>query len=468
MKKPAHFSIEGLFGVKTVDLPIEKNALILVGPNGAGKSTVTNIFYFFISRQWSRLLEYSFASLTISFDDGSFIKARREEIGGLIHLDRLLSTISPGSRFRMHVEMLRNTGLLESMLSDKLSSKLRQDIANILEIPTREVNMLRASLRRRLINDHDTDLFETPRENIEKHLTEAFPGRTLYLPTYRRIERDIDDIFPEFEERVRQSGYGPSALSHRSGKHYVDLVSFGMEDVRKTIRGKLNSLRDYSLAQFNALSGLYLRDVIRGKAQEFSQSQISSLSEGALSLILSRVSEEVLSVEDKALLREKILKVSTMPAGPAEPSDSYLAHYFTLLMNVSDDISEQEEDVSNFINVCNAYLEPSKEIIYDDTKFEFEIVDDGGHVIDLSELSSGEKQVVSLFSHLYLDTSESQIVIIDEPELSLSVPWQKRLLPDITRSRHCQFVMAVTHSPFIYENELSQTAVDLRRYTTGF
>ena len=48
VKKPAHFSIEGLFGVKTVDLPIEKNALILVGPNGAGKSTVTNIFYFFM------------------------------------------------------------------------------------------------------------------------------------------------------------------------------------------------------------------------------------------------------------------------------------------------------------------------------------------------------------------------------------------------------------------------------------
>jgi hypothetical protein len=37
-------------------------------------------------------------------------------------------------------------------------------------------------------------------------------------------------------------------------------------------------------------------------------------------------------------------------------------------------------------------------------------------------LSSGEKQIVSLFSHLYLSGQQLFFVIIDEPELSLSVP----------------------------------------------
>lgn len=269
MKRLARFVVQGLFGVRDIDLRIDDRSLILVGPNGAGKSTVTNIFYFFISRQWSRLLEYNFEYLSIEFEDGSSIGAKREEVGGLIHLDRILSTINPGSRFRQHVEVLRDSGLLEPLLAEKITSKVRQDIAGMLGIPQRDVAMLRASVRRRLMNEHETDLFETPRENIEKQLAEAFPGRALYLPTYRRIERDIDDIFPDFEERIRQSGYGLPSLSQRSGKNYVDLVSFGMEDVRKTIKGKLNNLRDYSLAQFNALSGLYLRDVIQGKAQDF-------------------------------------------------------------------------------------------------------------------------------------------------------------------------------------------------------
>lgn len=48
--------------------------------------------------------------------------------------------------------------------------------------------------------------------------------------------------------------------------------------------------------------------------------------------------------------------------------------------------------------------------------------------IDLIQLSSGEKQIVSIFSKLYLESDEKSIIIIDEPELSLSLEWQKMLL----------------------------------------
>ena len=44
--------------------------------------------------------------------------------------------------------------------------------------------------------------------------------------------------------------------------------------------------------------------------------------------------------------------------------------------------------------------------------------------------------------------------MIDEPELSLSVPWQKRFLVDIHNANFCEGIVAVTHSPFIFENEL--------------
>jgi predicted ATPase len=71
-------------------------------------------------------------------------------------------------------------------------------------------------------------------------------------------------------------------------------------------------------------------------------------------------------------------------------------------------------------------------------------------------LSSGEKQIVSLFSHIYLSGKSGYLVIMDEPELSLSVPWQKRFLPDILATGRCSGLIAVTHSPFIFENELEK------------
>ena len=84
--------------------------------------------------------------------------------------------------------------------------------------------------------------------------------------------------------------------------------------------------------------------------------------------------------------------------------------------------------------------------------------------IQLTQLSSGEKQIVSLFSNLYLESDKSSIVIIDEPELSLSLEWQKMLLPDIMRTGNCDLLLTVTHSPFIFENEFDNDAKEIRRY----
>lgn len=460
------FEINGLFGDRDVSIPVVNDALILVGPNGIGKSTVTNIFYFFISRQWSRLVEYDFSEVAIWFGNEE-IRAARADISGLSQLDRVMKDLSPSSRVNIYLEKLREKGVQEEfVLTKKMDLRSRQKFADTLDIPPDEVRHLHFSIRRRFSSFGEDDLFSTPRLNVEKQLIQEFPGRTLYLPTYRRIEKDLEEIFPDLEDRLRSSARLRMPFSFtRSAKHYVDLVSFGMEDVRSNIESRSRFLKDYSLAQFNDLSGHYLRDVIKGTADQYSPSQISGLDEGGLAVILGRVSEEVLSNEDKELLREKILGMKGKRRSELEVNDLYLAHYFSRLMSASADISAQEIEIVAFVDVCNAYLKPGKQLVYDDTKFAIGIVDDRGRSIDLSMLSSGEKQVVSLFSHLYLDDAKDQIVVIDEPELSLSVPWQKRFLTDILDSKRCSFIFSVTHSPFIYQNRLKASAVDLRLKT---
>jgi predicted ATPase len=84
--------------------------------------------------------------------------------------------------------------------------------------------------------------------------------------------------------------------------------------------------------------------------------------------------------------------------------------------------------------------------------------------VDLSKLSSGEKQIVSLFSKLYFEEFNNLFILFDEPELSLSIEWQKQLLPDIVKSQQCSFLLAVTHSPFIFKNELEKYAIGMNVY----
>ena len=65
---------------------------------------------------------------------------------------------------------------------------------------------------------------------------------------------------------------------------------------------------------------------------------------------------------------------------------------------------------------------------------------------------------------LYLEKKNDVAIFFDEPELSLSIEWQKTLLPDILDSGKCKFLFATTHSPFIFENELEAFTVDLAEY----
>lgn len=54
-------------------------------------------------------------------------------------------------------------------------------------------------------------------------------------------------------------------------------------------------------------------------------------------------------------------------------------------------------------------------------------------------------------------------MLIDEPELSLSVPWQKKFLPDILSAESCAGLFAVTHSPFVFDNNLRHSVTDVRK-----
>ena len=88
------------------------------------------------------------------------------------------------------------------------------------------------------------------------------------------------------------------------------------------------------------------------------------------------------------------------------------------------------------------------------------IVTDSGELLRPTDLSSGEKQLLLLFCNVITSTSKpASLFIIDEPELSLNVKWQRRLIDsliDLTSESHCQFLLA-THSLELLSKHRSQT-----------
>jgi ATPase len=77
-----------------------------------------------------------------------------------------------------------------------------------------------------------------------------------------------------------------------------------------------------------------------------------------------------------------------------------------------------------------------------------------GKQISLSQLSSGEKQEIILFYKLIFETPENTLLLIDEPEISLHIAWQKKFMDDlyeIIKFKKLNVIVA-THSPQIINN----------------
>ena len=92
----------------------------------------------------------------------------------------------------------------------------------------------------------------------------------------------------------------------------------------------------------------------------------------------------------------------------------------------------------------------------------FVIASPDGKTIPLTSLSSGEQHQLVLFYELLFLVPRGSLVMIDEPELSLHVTWQRRFIDDIretVRLRNFDVLIA-THSPQIV-NDKYDWMVDL-------
>jgi energy-coupling factor transporter ATP-binding protein EcfA2 len=106
------------------------------------------------------------------------------------------------------------------------------------------------------------------------------------------------------------------------------------------------------------------------------------------------------------------------------------------------------QEVAAFVDTLNAFLE-DKEVQFSITSRAIAIRDriTNGDV-DVGDLSSGEKQIVLLFSDIVSLQGVTRLFIIDEPELSLNPQWQRALMSsllELTQASGMQLI-AATHS----------------------
>ena len=115
-------------------------------------------------------------------------------------------------------------------------------------------------------------------------------------------------------------------------------------------------------------------------------------------------------------------------------------------LEIINKINKLDTNVEHFNSVIKRYFDLK---IVLDKKGEFHFYKSDNE-LRISKFSSGERNVIFLF--LKLICTDADIYLIDEPEVSLSLSFQKRIIGDIFDVVGDKKVIIATHAPYIYKD----------------
>jgi predicted ATP-binding protein involved in virulence len=435
------FFIKALFGERDVKIPLTSDYKILVADNGYGKTSILNCLYGLVSGDLSKIRKVHFKQVGVKLSDKSIIifdKSEFEAELSFLKDDQLFQILKEKLGYDFVLELMEDTRTYPITMIDSTPSFLQA--VKVLDIP--EIVLKKHLKIIRMTNTHrkNKDLASITSKKLAK-VKSHFPFQSLYLPTYRRVEEDLSI----FNSKKVKSRVGTS-------------INFGMNDVKESIKQITDEIITSSVEWFSIINGQMLTQLVNGfnVTQEMRDS-ISSPK--AVEIVLERIGKNI-----EQNHKQQILDLVT--SGDIFVGHDPLIYFVANLLKVYEQQQENDEAIQKFTTICNNYF-GDKEIVYDESNVTISIIRKKNRfVVDIDSLSSGEKQIISLFALLFLQKKTELAIFFDEPELSLSMEWQKRLLPDIAGSGKCKFLFCTTHSPFIFENELQEHTVDLAEYIT--
>ena len=447
------FAIHGLHGYKSLYLDFQNRTRIVIAENGTGKTTFLSALNAFLLGNFSQIANLAFSEIECRLGASSqAIRLRREQL-------LPLGSPQPQSKLR---ELAQYASVAPPVLTDFLNTHVRSR-------PFTEINDHPIVARIFFDSPYSMEEVDVQLKQALVELDQSYPDELkalsgqiaegigdceiLYLPTYRRVELPL--------ARREHRGAGPRVPRPRQSQLERDLAGrladmrFGLTDVEDRLREMTDDIQRRSNAGYRVISGTIIDDLLEAKlSAKVDDKTLPDIE--ALRLFFSRLSGEQASARRLSAL-----------AHLYENNEIHKQQYETLrffllrLARVVSQTRETETNLEKFVEQVNVYLQQSsdeKQIFYDPQKMRVHVRNLWtGKDVGLDDLSSGEKQVISLFSRLYL-YPRKKIVLIDEPELSLSIDWQKRLLPDIASSPSCAQLLAITHSPFIFDNEMEPLA----------
>lgn len=210
-----------------------------------------------------------------------------------------------------------------------------------------------------------------------------------------------------------------------------------VEQIPEKLEAQIKNASKEYVAVSNELDGSYPERLFKGKER---------ISRAGFRLQLSEMQDKIEKLRQNGITNVRNLEISDYNEEDAKA----LAIYFNDFNKKYKAYEDLVERIELFREVVNNRFRFKRLIVSNDTGFE--VIDDTtGNALNLSRLSSGEKEMIVLFYQILFETQNEALLLIDEPEISLHISWQRSFINDLIKvAKHKELTVVVaTHSPQI-------------------
>lgn len=425
------YEVEKLYNSFNHQITFNENITIILGQNGLGKTAMLTMLYGLFSHDFHLLLKYPYDSIILTFDNKKRLIIKKDKNQDEQDIDftyehqsiKLSTILQNAESAKRYIRKYLSVDTLRHIDEDLWQIRQTGEVLSTIEVISRY-----SSLYPQLL---ESNIYGCPQwlEEIISSIKIDFIGT-------KRLQTQVPN-----EERT---------YARRLEIH--DTID---EDAQDFVR--LLSLTKSNAAEIAAeIDKTYPNRLIERFKEEANEKSISK-------------SQLVKKLDNLNALRQELIEVGLMDT----TKDKVLDKTFTLTPEISTVFNVYIEDskkklsaysdmskrVKLFIDLINKHFLYKKITISSTEGFTLKSTITDEKIL-LKQLSSGEQHMFILYYHLLFKYSPNTLILLDEPEISLHISWQKDFIADLLQIMELNpmTLLIATHAPSIVRSHWSLTS----------